>query len=40
LPVDSVLWLSYGGIRAINQAIEVADDWRVDRLAPERSRSG
>jgi hypothetical protein len=31
---DGVLWLSYGGIRAINQAIEVADDWLVDRLAP------
>jgi hypothetical protein len=31
---DGVLWLSYGGVRAINQAIEVADDWLVDRLAP------
>jgi hypothetical protein len=31
---DGVLSLSYGGIRAINEAIEVADDWLVDRLAP------
>ena len=31
---DGVLSLSYGGIRAINRAIEVADDWLVDQLAP------
>ena len=31
---DGVLSLSYGGIRAINQAIEKADSWLVDRLAP------
>ena len=31
---DGVLWLSYGGIRAINHAIAVADDWLVDQLAP------
>ena len=31
---DGVLSLSYGGIRAINHAIAVADDWLVDRLAP------
>ena len=31
---DGVLSLGYGGIRAINQAIEVADDWLVAQLAP------
>jgi len=31
---DGVLWLTYGSIRAINQATEMADDWVVDRLAP------
>ena len=31
---DGVLSLSYGGIRAINHAIAVADDWLVDQLAP------
>ena len=31
---DGVLSLSYGGIRAINQAIAKADDWLVDQLAP------
>jgi len=31
---DGVLWLTYGSIRAINQATEVADDWIVDRLTP------
>jgi len=31
---DIVLSLTYGSIRAINQATEVADDWVVDRLAP------
>ena len=31
---DGVLSLTYGSIRAINQAIEMADDWVVDRLAP------
>ena len=25
---------TYGGIRAINRAVEVVDDWLVDRLAP------
>jgi len=29
---DGVLWLTYGSIRAINQATEMADDWVVDRL--------
>jgi len=31
---DGVLWLSYGGIRAINQATEMVGDWVVDRFAP------
>jgi len=31
---DGVLWLTYGGIRAINKATEMADDWVVDTLAP------
>ena len=31
---DGVLWLTYGSIRAINQATEVADDWVMDRLEP------
>ena len=31
---DGVLSLSYGGIRAIIQAIEKADDWLVDQIAP------
>lgn len=31
---DGVLSLTYGGIRAINQATEVADSWMMDRLAP------
>jgi hypothetical protein len=31
---DGVLSLTYGSIRAINQAAEVADDWVVDSLAP------
>jgi hypothetical protein len=31
---DGVLWLSYGGIRTINQATEIVGDWVVDRLAP------
>jgi hypothetical protein len=31
---DGVLWLTYGTIRAINQATEVADDWVMDRLEP------
>ena len=31
---DGVLWLTYGSIRAVNQAAEVADDWVVDRLEP------
>jgi hypothetical protein len=30
---DGVLWLSYGGIRLINQVIEMADDWVVNKLA-------
>jgi hypothetical protein len=32
---DGVLWLTYGSIRAINQATEVADDWVMDRLESE-----
>lgn len=31
---DGVLWLTYGSIRAINQAAEVVDDWVMDRLEP------
>jgi len=31
---DGVLSLTYGSIRAINRATELADDWVVDRLAP------
>ena len=31
---DGVLWLTYGSIRAVNQAAEVADDWVMDRLEP------
>ena len=31
---DGVLWLTYGSIRAINRATEMADDWVVNRLAP------
>jgi hypothetical protein len=31
---DGVLSLTYGSIRAINQATEVADSWVVDRLEP------
>jgi hypothetical protein len=31
---DGVLSLTYGSIRAINRATEMADDWVVDRLAP------
>ena len=37
---DGVLSLTYGSIRAINQATEVADSWVVDRLAPPDSRDG
>jgi hypothetical protein len=33
---DGVVSLTYGSIRAINRAVEVADDWLVDRLAPAR----
>jgi len=29
---DGVLWLTYGSIRAINRATELADDWVIDRL--------
>jgi hypothetical protein len=35
---DGVLSLTYGSIRAINQAAEVADDWLVDRLEPQHGR--
>ncbi len=35
---DGVLWLTYGSIRAINQATEVADDWVMDRLEPKDDR--
>ena len=31
---DGVLSLTYGSIRTINQATEVADSWMVERLAP------
>ena len=31
---DGVLSLTYGGIRSVNQAAEVVDDWIVDRLDP------
>jgi len=37
---DGVLSLTYGGIRVINQAVEVADDWVVDRLAPPDDGDG
>jgi hypothetical protein len=37
---DGVLWLSYGGIRAINQAVEMADDRVVNRLAPASDGDG
>ena len=32
---DGVLSLTYGSIRAINQATEVADSWVVDKLEPQ-----
>lgn len=31
---DGVLWLTYGGIHAVNQATEMVDEWVVNRLAP------
>jgi hypothetical protein len=31
---DGVLSLTYGGIRLVNQATEVADDWVLNQLAP------
>ena len=31
---DGVLSLTYGSIRVINHATEVADSWLVERLAP------
>lgn len=31
---DGVLRFTYGSIRAINHATEMADDWIVDRLTP------
>ena len=31
---DGVLTVTYGGIRLINQATEVADDWVLNQLAP------
>ena len=31
---DGVLSLTYGSIRAINRAANVADSWIVERLAP------
>jgi len=37
---DGVLSLTYGSIRAINQATEVADSWVVDRLEPADERDG
>jgi hypothetical protein len=32
---NGVLWLTYGSIRVINQATEMAYDWVEDRLAPK-----
>jgi hypothetical protein len=32
---NGVLWLTYGSIRVINQAAEMAYDWVADRLAPK-----
>jgi hypothetical protein len=37
---DGVLSLTYGSIRAINLATEVADSWLVDRLAPPDKGDG
>ena len=37
---DGVLSFTYGSIRAINQATEVADTWIVDKLAPTDDRVG
>ncbi len=31
---DGVLSLTYGSIRMVNRAVEKADDWVVERLAP------
>ena len=32
---NGALWLTYGSIRVINQATEMAYDWVEDRLAPK-----
>ena len=37
---DGVLSLTYGSIRAINQATELADDWIVDSLKPTEDDDG
>jgi len=37
---DGVLSLTYGSIRAINQATEVADSWIADRFAPSNEDDG
>jgi hypothetical protein len=36
---DAVLWLTYGGIRAVNHGAELLDGWIVDRLAPPHAGS-
>jgi len=36
---DGVLWLTYGGIRAINNTTEKVDTWVVDSLAPAEDDS-
>ena len=37
---DGVLSITYGSIRAINQATEVADSWMVERLEPQDEGEG
>ncbi len=37
---DGVLSLTYGSIRAINHAAEMADSWIVDRLVPTNEDDG
>ena len=37
---DGVLSLTYGSIRAINRATEVADNWVLDLLAPPDEGEG
>lgn len=33
---DAVLTVTYGSIRAVNRAVEVADDWLLDTVAVAR----